>query len=485
VNGILEGTGRWAGRAGRVLLTCLVVAELTVCGSRAAAAAERPNIVFILVDDMRFDSLRYMPNVQRLLVGHGVSFQNMFVVNSWCCPSRTTFLTGNYSHTTGVYTLSLPYGGFGRFRDDSTIATWLHGAGYRTGLFGKYLNGYSEGKSTYVPPGWDRWFAYSKSDDYGRYGYYYNYTAVDDGTYVHFGHQPSDYGTDVVARKAKAFIRGSSKPFFLYAAPFAPHIPAIPAPRDVNAFSGLAPYRPPGYFEKDVSDKPQWVRSRPGFSSGHARRIDTTRLNQLRSLLAVDRMVAGIVQTLQEKGELDNTMIVFSSDNGYLWGEHRWGAKRVAYEPSIHVPMIIRYEPLTSGHRTSTRLVGNIDLTPTWADLTGVSPGASMDGVSLMPILRGTVGSWRHEILIEHLRDGNDPVTTYCAMRTVPSPSDPHPRLYVWYSTGEQELYDLSSDPYELTNMASRATARSIVRAAREKLALLCSPAPPGLQMPG
>ncbi len=201
----------------------------------------KPNIVLFLTDDMRHDMLRYMPNVIRLLARQGVRFDNGYVVNPLCCPSRASILTGAYSHTTGVYSNRGPHGGFAAFEDETTIATTLQDAGYRTGLFGKYFNGYR--RTTYVAPGWDRWFA-----TYDRESGYYDYTAVSDGVEQHYGSDPADYGQTVLRREGISFIRSTdpSEPLFMYWATHAPHNPAIPERRDrerVRVDAAVAPAR--------------------------------------------------------------------------------------------------------------------------------------------------------------------------------------------------------------------------------------------------
>jgi N-acetylglucosamine-6-sulfatase len=233
-----------------------------------------PNIVLILTDDQRADTLQYMPNVQRLLVDKGIRFTNGYVVNPLCCPSRASILTGAYSHTTGVYTNDPHmHGGFPAFRDGSTIATWLQAAGYRTSLFGKYLNGY--GVTTYVPPGWDQWFA-----TFGD-GAYYDYAAVADGDAMRFGHDPADYGTTVLRDRAVSFIRSTeaSQPLFMYFAPHAPHEPAIPESRDRDAFSSEFPRPPISFDERDTSDKPANVRRLARIDAEIRRDIDEFRLD--------------------------------------------------------------------------------------------------------------------------------------------------------------------------------------------------------------
>jgi N-acetylglucosamine-6-sulfatase len=234
-------------RNARLLAAIALVAVVGSGGSAEPAASgahagqDRPNIILILTDDQRWDTLSAMPNVQRLLAGHGVTFANSFVVNPLCCPSRSSILTGNYSHTTHVYKNLPPDGGFQTFgtQDRSTIATWLEAAGYRTALVGKYLNGYAH--TSYIPPGWDRWVAYTSGTDY------YDYTLNVDGERVSHGHAPSDYSTDVLADYAVDFVRDTSSPFFLYFAPNAPHQPAFPEPGAPDQFANLPLWRPPSF----------------------------------------------------------------------------------------------------------------------------------------------------------------------------------------------------------------------------------------------
>jgi arylsulfatase A-like enzyme len=327
-----------------------------------ATAARRPSIVLILTDDQRWDTLWAMGHVQEVLKQHGVTFKNAFVTNSLCCPSRTTILTGKYSHSTGVYSNAPPHGGFPSFHDRTTIATVLHGAGYRTALIGKYLNAYrAAAHAGYVPPGWDRWFAFA-----GDNGHYYSYDVTDNGRIRHFGSRPADYSTNVLANQAVGFIRNTRGPLFLYFTPSAPHLPAIPAPQDRTAFSAHRFGWPPNFNEQDVSDKPTWVRTAPLRPAGY---VASNRLRQYRTLLAVDRAVARIVRALRDTGRLSTTFIAFMGDNGFLWGEHRLGDKRAVYEESIRVPLVIRYDPLTRSARTDDHLVLNMDLAPTWATL--------------------------------------------------------------------------------------------------------------------
>jgi N-acetylglucosamine-6-sulfatase len=436
---------------------------------RAPVATTAPNIVFILTDDQRWDTLWAMQNVQSELIAHGINFTNAFVVNSLCCPSRTSILTGTYSHTTDVYDNAGPYGGFASFHGDaSTIATWLHGGGYRTSLIGKYLNGYNV---EYIPPGWDHWAAFLHAPQGGAY---YNYDLDVDGTVVHHAYTPEDYSTDVLAADADAFVRSTpaQQPLFMYLSFKAPHEPTTPAPKYSNAFANLPPLRPPNYNEADVSDKPAWVQALPLLPDAKQKKIDSNRKNQYRTFLSVDDAVNELVTALTDTGRLSNTMIVYASDNGWALGEHRWNNKKVAYEESIRIPLVIRYDPLTSTPRTDDHLVTNIDWAPTFAELAGVSsPG--VEGLSMMPIIQSPTASWRTDFLIEHLVGARDVLPTFCAVRN-------EGFTYVLYSTREEELYDLALDPYELANVASDPSYATTLVAMRKRMKVLCDPPPPG-----
>ena len=429
----------------------------------------QPNIVLILTDDQRRDTLRYMPIVRRLLGRHGVTFTNGYVVNPVCCPSRSSILTGLYSHSTGVYTNKPPDGGFFGFDDESTLATWLQGAGYRTGMFGKYLNGY--GQTPYVPPGWDRWFA-----TFGG-GAYYDYAAVSDGEPRTFTSGRRSYGTTVLQDRAVSFIErtDAATPLFLYWAPHAPHEPATPHPADRGDFSSLRKWRPTSYDESDVSDKPRYLGGAPRIDGSRAGQIDLFRRLQLESLQSVDRAVGSIVQALRDADRLENTIIVFTSDNGMLWGEHRWYRKSVPYEEAIGVPFVVRYDALLDEPRRDDRLVLNIDLAPTFAAVAGVD-APEMEGRSLLPLLQGAETGWRHAFLIEHLGEGSAGAPTFCAVHT-----DRY--VLVRYATGEEELYDLIRDPQQLVNRSGRGTYRDTRRMLRSTLRRLCDPVPGDLEL--
>lgn len=449
----------------------LVATAIVAPGPRVKAQSPLPNIVLVVTDDQRWDSLWAMPTVQSELVARGVQFENAMVTNAWCCPSRASILTGQYSHSSGVYTNGGRHGGFGAFRDQSTLATWLRGAGYRTGLFGKYFNGYG---GTYIPPGWDDFAAFGAYGTKNNGGAYFNYELNVNGVLRRFGSAEKDYSTDVLASMAREFIEttGGEQPFFLLFAPFAPHGPATPAPRHSHAFTGALFEPPPSFNEVDVSDKP-WFIQNLSLQSGGTSAYSRPLVKAGRSLLAVDEAIASFVQSLESSGRLSNTVVVLTSDNGFSRGEHRWQGKETAYEETIRVPLVVRYDALGAAPRSDESLVLNIDIAPTLAELAGV-PAPDADGSSFRSLLTAAGSPWRSDFLIEHLQGSvKDPVPTYCVVRSAR-------HKYVSYATGEQEFYDLAADPYELANGASLATNAETIAALRSRLGVLCDPPPPG-----
>jgi arylsulfatase A-like enzyme len=411
-----------------------------------------------------------MPNVQSLLVKRGITLKNFFISLSLCCPSRATILRGQYAHNHGVHTNAPPTGGFPVFRvrgnEDSTVATWLQAAGYRTALFGKYLNGYPpilpiDTGPTYVPPGWNEWFSSFGIAAYQEFGY----DANENGTVESYGNDPQDYGVDVIARKATDFIlhgAPAADPFFMYVAPYAPHGPSTPAPRHAALFPSATAPRSDSFNEADVSDKPAAIRDLPLLRQAGQTAIDAEQRQRLRSLQSVDEMVGQLVSALQQTGQLDNTYIFFTSDNGYLQGQHRMSGKEVAYEESIRVSLIVRGPGVPAGE-TRDELSGNTDLAPTFADIAGAGAPDFVDGRSLLPLLMSRPPeAWRRAFLVEHWPGGGEQgafatLPQYFGART-------QDMIYIEYATGERELYDLRSDPEELTNIAASADPKLITR---------------------
>ena len=412
----------------------------------AAGAADRPNLVLILTDDQRFDTLFAMPNVRRLLGDHGVTFSNAFVTTPVCCPARSSILTGEYSRHTGVLDNEGPKGGALAFDDRSSLPTWLSSAGYDTALVGKYLNEYPQLGRCYVPPGWDDWNAIAT----GPFDHYYGYALSENGHLAWYGSDPQDYQTTVLTGLATSFIQQADRPFFLYFAPSAPHRPANSLPQDENAFTPPPPFHPPSYDEGNTSDKP-WNGAVPPLDAEQKATITGIREHQLASLQSLDRAIGQLVDAIRAKGQLDNTVIAFTSDNGFLWGEHRLVSKAWPYEESIRVPMVFRVPWIAQGQgRTDGHLALNIDLASTFSELAGVQPGLPQDGRSLVPLLEGKQTSWRHAFDIEWLgRDlsGKGGTAPYEGIRT-------RRDVYVEYTNGWRELYDLKTDPYELRNRA-------------------------------
>ena len=450
------------GSACRLLLLVLGLAMAAM--SLAPSAHAAPNVVLVVTDDQSLETLRYMPHVQANLVDKGVNFMNGFVSNPFCCPSRAAILSGRFSHSTGVYDNVLPYGGFRVFPDTSTLPVWLQAAGYRTALMGKYMNDY---EYEYRPPGWSEWYGLFRGGYYGaQVSVNNNLTVLDDST----------YGEHWYRQQARSFIESTpaGQPLFLYYAPKAPHLPSEPEAKYRGAFAGLAPFRPPSYDEADVSDKPAWVRAIPPLTPGGAAGIDQLRRDHLETLLSVDDSVAELVDALRDTGRLQDTLFIYTSDNGWGFGQHRAGGKRHAYEESIRVPLVIRYDALTGGTaRVAPGMIANVDLAPTIAQLAGVAaPGA--EGVSAVGMLQGTVGAIRPSLLLEHADpDQREGVPTYCGVRT------PEWK-YVQYATREEELYNLLADPHELSNRAADPGARGELEVLRSETRRLCSPQPPG-----
>jgi N-acetylglucosamine-6-sulfatase len=425
----------------------------------AEAQASQPNIVFILVDDMRKDDLRYMPKTKTLLQGEGMTFENAFVSNPICCPSRATIMRGQYAHNTQVWrNTDGSTGGWEAYHtrgyEDRNVATTLNAAGYRTALIGKYLNHYrvTTDPETLKPPGWDEWFVTLDPTTYN----YFNYDMNDNGTVTHFGSRDSVYKTDVLSRRTNSFIGASaaqSEPFFAYVAPVAPHLPATPAPSDAHAYDGIDGPRLRSFNEVNVSDKPSWIRNRPRLTAAQIADIDARHERRAESLQAVDDLVEGVVDTLKKPAPdgtipLDNTYIFFTSDNGFFHGEHRisWEKYR-PYEEDIRVPLLVR-GPSVTASSTTKKLALNTDFLPTFARLANTPKPTYVDGRSLTGVLDGSATNWRHAVLIEGPQYNTVP--PYRAIRTLDANSQ---RKYVEYrNSSQREMYYLGSDPRELDN---------------------------------
>jgi N-acetylglucosamine-6-sulfatase len=432
---------------------------------------DHPNIVFVLTDDLSMDLLPYMPQVRRLQ-SEGMTFNNYFVSDSLCCPSRSSIFTGNFPHDTGVFTNSGPMGGLTAFYqhddEDRTFNVTLHDEGYRTAMMGKYINGYLEpGRSpiasTAIPPGWSEW-------DVAGWGYpEFNYNLNIDGTVHHFGDAPRDYLTDVIARRGVDFINRSAqagRPFFLELATFAPHTPYVPAPRDRDLYPGLTAPEPPN-FDTLPTDPPTWLAGHRPLTEDQIAQINWAFRRRVQDVQSVDRMIARIRAALEADGIANNTYIVFSSDNGLHTGEYRlMPGKLTAFDTDVHVPLVVTGPGVPAGASTDA-MSENVDLAQTFADIGGTRM-ASTDGHSLFGLIHGeTPADWRDTILVEHHGPKPDPYDpdeqdrssgnppSYEAIR---SPTF----LYVEYTDGDREFYDLRSDPFELDNLAGSLTPHDL-----------------------
>jgi len=459
--------------------TALVTGRLR---ATTTALSARPNIVFVLADDLSRDLVRFMPQV-RALEARGTTFKDYFVSDSLCCPSRSSIFTGNFPHDTGVFTNVGFDGGiqafYGHGDEQHTFNGVLQQAGYRTAMMGKYLNGYLQGPNrlpvpnTYVPPGWNEW-------DVAGYAYpEFDYQLNQDGKLHYYGHAPRDYLTDVLARRGVRFIdrsAASGKPFFLELATFAPHSPYTPAPRDAHDFPGLKAPRPPS-FDVLPTHPPRWLAGHPPLTKRQIRGINRVFRRRAQAVQAVDDMIAKIEAALAAHGMTRDTYIVFSSDNGLHTGEYRlMPGKLTAFDTDIHVPLVVAGPNISAG-TTTDAMAENVDLAKTFTAIGGTT--LLSDGHSLMPLLGGgTPLRWRNAILVEHHgpdidsaadpdaqtgRSGNP--TSYEAMRT-------NRFLYVEYRDGDRELYDLQTDRFELHNVASSLSPAQLAQLHSELMRL-------------
>lgn len=488
--------GRFATLAGLLAVSCVQPvedarverAERAEDGI-AGAVVRRPNLVVVMVDDLdqkAFDAAlaaNLIPNIKVHVLDRGTTFRNSFVTNSLCCPSRATYLTGQYTHNHGVLTNYPPAGGVGRFREReaSTIATWLRKAGYQTAHVGKYLNGYGQVAPAYRPAGWSTWRGLVDPSTYRvkDFDVYEEDEGKGPGRTVHVPDDGTDasYQSYVLERYAEAFLeqRDPGAPFYLSLTPLAPHV-EVTEGTTFDKFSDLWSWdiRPPqrwadsvrlplptseGFNEDDVRDKPPWVQSHPKLTIADVAAATRQYRHRLEALRSVDDMVASLAAKLKATGTYENTAIVFTSDNGFLLGEHRIAEKLVPYNNSLRVPLAIA-APGKAGGVFSDSFALNIDLCPTLADLGGAVPDHVVDGRSLVPLLGGAgVTPWRTRFLVEHYASGTSKLDppTYFAVRTSYFAREAPSQLYVQhYELGKLialEHYDRLRDPDEMASV--------------------------------
>ena len=496
---------------------------------------ERPNVIVIMTDDARNDDLRFMPHVRRLIGEQGVRFTNAFSPQPLCCPARASFLTGEYSHNHGVWSQAPPYG-FQALDDRSTLPVWLQDAGYDTVFLGKYLNRYGaqnlpDGRSSlrYVPPGWTDWRA--TVDRGGKAG-----PSLGGGTYRYFdttlnvngtlAPHPGEYQTTLFGRISREVIRErarSPRPFFYWASFLAPHHGApteADDPRPVLRSDGRKqifrnPARPqrvrgrfdsvirqaPGYRgEANVADKPFFLRDVPPLTSAEEAAVRESARQRAEALWLVDRQVARLFDTLRRAGELTNTYVMFTSDNGFFLGEHRMRqGKTLPYEPSLRIPLLVRGPGIPAGE-VRTDPFTMIDFAPTVLDAASVRGPGALDGVSLLDVARRGDRGWTRGILTDTgpraVESDSQESDNFQVEGAEPSPLRfsqgvrTGDYLYVEHASRERELYDLRGDPRQVTNLVRRPDQRSVVRSLAHELDLLrdcagraCSrPLPPTLR---
>lgn len=407
------------------LLSIFVMLILQACQSLPRLNDKRPNFIIIITDDQRFDTMQYMPNTQKLIFDQGVTFSHGYITTPFCCPSRSSILTGLYAHNHYVHVnqdkLKFP-----------TVVEALHKNGYYTGLVGKYLNSWN-GEAR---PEFDYWVSFFG----GTVPNYYDPKLNVNGTWE----KKTGYMTYLFEDYVKDYLEKATnqrKPFLLIFAPNAPHAPYTPFKDDKGLFPDLPPFRPPNYNEADISDKPASITKKPLFTAVEDAQVDNTRHRQILTLVALDRSIGAIMQKLTETGELDNTVVIFLSDNGIHWGEHRLDGKSSAYEESVKVPFALRYPALVPNPYIENKLVANIDIAPTIYELSETTMPKIMDGLSLTSLLQNN-GSWRSTLLMEAWPDRGH----WTAIHTGDS-------IYIETDNDLSEFYDLNTDPYELDNM--------------------------------
>lgn len=473
------------------------------------AFGSQPNFVFVLTDDQDFASYdrETMPRTWALLGDRGATFTDTHDTTPLCCPSRATYLTGQYGHNNRVLNNKPGYSSL--VDKDNVLPVWLQRAGYNTAYVGKFLNGYEsyvEDKDD-VAPGWDRWSALV-----GNARGYYDFQLTVDGKQRKEIYDDGSYLTDVLHDRASELIRELSgrEPFLVQVGEAAPHNEninansggpcgggAVPARRDEGRFAGSPLPNLPAVLERDLSDKPYFVADQRPLDAAKRREIRARYQCRLESLAAVDRGIAQLVSTLRSEGELDETVIVFASDNGNFHGQHRLAAgKGLAYEEASHVPLVIRAPRAFRGAGDAGVEIdaptANIDLVPTLVGWSGAEtcPEAGecrvMDGRSLLPLLDGGDRDWpANRPIATEFDIGKDAIqpgrATSCRFQGVRQgpwlyirhTASPNPDTGVCEESEIVELYDRAADPFELDNLTSVAPNLPRVVEATERLSRL------------
>jgi N-acetylglucosamine-6-sulfatase len=476
------------------------------------ATLERPNVILIIADDLDDETMKYMPHVRHLIKDDGATFPNFYVEQSSCCTSRASILSGLYAHNHGVIGNAWPQGGYDRWRltkQNVDLATWLQRDHYRSALMGKYMNEYpfhatikasKPAKARlrdYVPPGWQDWAVPVQGNAYAQDHYKLNIN----------GHMDQDFrsqfldsylGNRMVSLIHGAdgfdFAKGNQ---FVYYASYSPHTPYAYPKSYADKFDDIHYPRLPDFDEADVSDKFGFTRTRPLLTQAYINKIDETFRKRVRSVQTLDQNVARIVAALKAEGTLDNTYIMFTSDNGYIMGGHRREiGKYNQFRETVQVPFYVRGPGIKPGS-VFHDVAGNIDIAPTIAAITGAKPPYTPDGVSLLDRLRGGPPlSRKYYLLGRALAPTNDkaeaPIDEAPESFVESSRSSRlndftgvvsnHFKLIKYTHLPHEELYDLQTDPWELHNLldhdqasydAMSAKAQRIVDTLRAELARL------------
>ena len=452
-------------------------------------AAGRPNVVVIVADDLDKTLMPYMPNVERLIKDAGAELTNFYVEQSTCCTSRATILSGRYAHNHGVIANTWPEGGFARWQmtgEAHALPVWLAEEGYRSALLGKYFNEYpfppqvvrdwrERGQLRhYIPPGWSNWWSPVRGNAYTQVRYKLNVNHSVDREYR------DEFLDEMLGRTAVSLVKGAHRydfaggGQFLYYASYAPHTPYAYPDEYADDFTDVRYPRTPDFDEDDVSDKFGVTRLRKPLTPAYKREIDEAFRDRIRAVQVLDRNVADLVETLDEEGALEDTYIVFTSDNGYIMGGHRREiGKYNHFESTVNVPFYVRGPGITPG-TTIEDPAGNVDIAPTIADMADAPAPVDVDGVSLLPRLSGGPELTRRYLLL-----GRDLIPTN---RRAANPLGETPEEFVLDAranrlnnfTGvvterfklirythlrREELYDLRRDPYELNNLLAEGDA--------------------------
>jgi N-acetylglucosamine-6-sulfatase len=406
-----------------------------------AAAAERPNIVFVLTDDQFPGTENAMPALKNNVISQGVKFTNMTSTFPLCCPSRATIQRGQYAHNTHIYGNSLPLGGWAKFRNQglqhSTMATWLNRSGYQTGLFGKYLNNYTE---LTIPPGWDRWYAWNGPNE--------GWTHLNDQGHGRPLNRPE--ADSLVSKNALEFLDNrlnNAAPVFAFVNFGAMHKHYYHAKIDDDRFKSAGVPRTPAFNEDNVRDKPPQVRNLPRLSSSEISELDRDYRNGLRSLMRVDRFIGNASDILRRKGEMDDTYFVFYTDNGAHFGQHRFGhGKLQPYEEDVNFPLIVSGPGIPRGVN-SDKLVGNHDIAPTLARMGGAGFPSFVDGRSFLGLAKDPSAPWPRTAILSERETNNEAPNKWSMLRM-------GGKVYTRHEGGAKEYYDLAKDkdPYQVHN---------------------------------